>query len=75
MKFKVFDLVKIKVPFLPNGGFSDMATITHISKSGRISVLLESGEFTGYQEEVLDEDIELLATLTDEELDFLKEEI
>lgn len=75
MKFKLFDLVKVTTTVLAYGAYGDMATIQYISKHGRIALLLETGEWSGHQEEVFEEDIELVARLTDEELEFLKEEM
>lgn len=54
---------------------NDEGTVQHVDKYGNILVLVESGEFAARFEEVREDDIKLIDRLSDEDLEFLKEEL
>lgn len=74
MRFKYGDLVKFNSNYGMFASRGDEGTVQDIDKYDNILVLVETGEFAGRLEEVRDDDITFIDRLTDEELEFLKEE-
>lgn len=75
MKYQYGDLVKFTNNYGMYASLHDEGTVQHVDKYGNILVLVESGEFASFFEEVREDDIKLIDRLSDEDLELLKEEL
>lgn len=75
MNYQYGDLVKFTNNYGMYASINDEGTVQHVDKYGNILVLVESGEFASFFEEVREDDIKLIDRLSDEDLELLKEEL
>ena len=75
MKYQYGDLVRFTNNYGMHASPCDEGTVQHVDKFGNILVLVETGEFAARFEEVREEDIELIDSLSDDDLELLKEEL